>query len=125
MAKKRKARFSQEQMNIYNAVLEEIKQQMKLRPTLTAVQALIEMLIKRGVLDHSTIMELDDEAISTQAVSDMYAEKFGEKRRPHTNTIRSNALKFGLGSRINKNFQHSKKKWGLFLETELMFKPKE
>ena len=112
-------------MNIYNAVLEEIKQQMKLRPTLTAVQALIEMLIKRGVLDHSTIMELDDEAISTQAVSDMYAEKFGEKRRPHTNTIRSNALKFGLGSRINKNFQHSKKKWGLFLETELMFKPKE
>lgn len=70
-------------------------------------------------------MGIDDEAISTTQVSDMYAEKFGEKRRPNANTIRSNALKYGLGTKINKNFQHSKHRWSEFLETVCIFKPKE
>lgn len=96
-----------------------------MRPTLTVFQALVEILVKRKVLCHENVMGLDDEAISTKAVSDMYAKRFGEKRRPNTNTIRSNALKFGLGIKINKNFQHSKARWSDFLETVCIFKPKE
>ena len=96
-----------------------------MRPTLTPVMALIEILVKRNILCHEKMMGLDDKAISTEQVSDMYAEKFGEQRRPNTNTIRSNALKYGLGTKINKNFQHSEKRWNDFLETVCIFKPKE
>ena len=82
-------------------------------------------MVKRGVLCHENIMGIDDEGISTKQVSNMYAEKFGEKRRPHENTIRSNAIKYGLGTKINKNFQHSKKRWSDFLDTRCIFNPKE
>lgn len=96
-----------------------------MRPTLSGLLALIEILVKRNVLCHENIMGLDDESISTEDVSNLYAKRFGENRRPNGNTIRSNALKFGLGTKINKNFQHSKKRWEDFLETVCIFNPKE
>ena len=103
----------------------EIKHQQEMRPATSVIQILIEILVKRGVLCHENIMGLDDIAISTQQVSDMYAAKFGEARRPNGNTIRSNGLKYGLGTKINKNFQHSKRQWDDFLETVCIFEPKE
>lgn len=96
-----------------------------MRPTLSPVMALIEILVKRDIICHENIMGLDDKAISTQQVSDMYAKKFGENRRPNGNTIRSHALKFGLGTKINKNFQHSEQRWNDYLETVCIFRPKE
>jgi len=98
---------------------------MEMRPTLTTIQALIEFLVLKGVISHENIMGLDNKAISTQQVSDLYAARFGEDRRPHGTTIRNNALKYGLGTKINKDFQHSERRWKEFLDTVCIFNPKE
>lgn len=103
----------------------EIKHQQEMRPTLSPIVALIEIMVKRGILCHENIMGLDDKAISTEEVSDMWARKLGENRRPNGNTIRAHALKFGLGTKINKNFHHSETLWNNYLDNVLKVSPKQ
>lgn len=108
-------KLNPQQREVYDAVVDEINQTVEYK-TISGLQALIEILVRRNVLSHGDYFELDDEAISTKQVLKMFVEKYGASREPNGNTVRNHARKYNLGVKIGENFHHSKKKWEEYLK---------
>lgn len=107
-------KLNRQQRIVYDAVVDEINSVVEFKK-ISPIQALIEILIRRGIIGYNHYFELDDEAISTKEVMQMFVDNYGAERKPDGNTVRNHARKFGLGVKIGENFQHSKKKWQEYL----------
>lgn len=117
------SKLDPQQREVYNAVVDEINASVKYR-SISFVQALIEILIKRDILNHQQFFEIDDEILSTMEVRELHKQLLGPKRLPTRKTILNRAQSFSLGTKCGGEFKHSKRKWTRFINTSAHFKRK-